>query len=184
MFSKLKKIYLIYQLLIKQDYICAMENLEEVIFYKLENAIKTYRQLAQRNITTAGLDLTVDQWLIMKVLLEKGGLKQSEIAEKVFKDAASVTRIIDLLINKEYLLREVHDNDRRRSQLRLTAKGKSILSKVQVIIQNNRKLALNEISEGKIKEMSKTLSTIISNCKSKQSKMKSSRIHSLEKYMD
>ena len=141
-----------------------MERLEEVIFYKLESAIKTYRQLAQRNITTSGFDITVDQWLIMKVVLEKEELKQNEIAEKVFKDAASVTRIIDLLINKEYLVREVHGNDRRRSQLKLTSKGKSILAKVQVIIHKNRTLALNNISESRIKEMSKTLSTIISNC--------------------
>ncbi len=76
-----------------------MENLDEVIFYRLESAIKTYRQLAQKNITLSGLDMTVDQWLIMKVVLENGELKQNEIAEKVFKDAASVTRIIDLLIN-------------------------------------------------------------------------------------
>lgn len=142
-----------------------MENLEEVIFYKLESSIKAYRQLAQRNITTSGLDITVDQWLIMKVILEKGELKQNEIAEKVFKDAASVTRIIDLLINKEYLSREMHGDDRRRTQLKLTSKGKSIISKVQVIIQKNRTLALNKISEGKIIEMSKILSTIISNCK-------------------
>ena len=155
-----------------------MGNLEEVIFYKLESAIKTYRQLAQRNITRSGLDITVDQWLIMKVVMEKGELKQNEIAEKVFKDAASVTRIIDLLINKEYLLREEHGNDRRRSHLKLTSKGKSILSKVQVIIEKNRKLALHEISEGKINEMSKTLSTIISNCKSNYPKMKSSKIYS------
>ncbi len=142
-----------------------MENLEEVIFYKLESAIKTYRQLAQRNITTSGLDLTVDQWLIMKIVLEKGELKQTEIAEKVFKDAASITRIIDLLINKEYLSREAHENDRRRTQLKLTSKGKSILSKVQVIIQNNRTVALKGITESKIKELSKFLSIIISNCK-------------------
>ena len=141
-----------------------MERLEEVIFYKLESAIKTYRQLAQRNITRSGFDITVDQWLIMKVVLDKEELKQNEIAEKVFKDAASVTRIIDLLINKEYLVREVHGNDRRRSQLKLTSKGKSILAKVQVIIHKNRTLALNNISESRIKEMSKTLSTIISNC--------------------
>jgi DNA-binding MarR family transcriptional regulator len=142
-----------------------MEKLEEVIFYKLESAIKTYRQLAQRNITTSGLDLTVDQWLIMKIVLEKGELKQNEIAEKVFKDAASVTRIIDLLINKEYLSREAHENDRRRTQLKLTSKGKSILSKVQVIIQNNRIVALKGITESKIKELSKLLSRVISNCK-------------------
>ena len=142
-----------------------MENLEEIIFYTLESAIKTYRQLAQRNITASGLDMTVDQWLIMKVVLENRELKQNEIAEKVFKDAASVTRIIDLLINKEYLSREVHSNDRRRTQLKLTSKGKSILSKVQVIIEKNRALALKGISENKIKDMSKLLSIVISNCK-------------------
>ncbi len=142
-----------------------MEYLDEIIFYKLENTIKTYRQLAQRNITASGLDITVDQWLIMKVVLENVSLKQNEIAEKVFKDAASVTRIIDLLINKEYLLREVHGNDRRRTQLKLTSKGKRILSKVHVIIQKNRTLALKGISESKIKDMSKLLSIVISNCK-------------------
>ena len=142
-----------------------MENLEEIIFYTLESAIKTYRQLAQRNITASGLDMTVDQWLIMKVVLENRKLKQNEIAEKVFKDAASVTRIIDLLISKEYLSREVHGNDRRRTQLKLTSKGKNILSKVQVIIQKNRKLALKGISGSKIKDINKLLSIVISNCK-------------------
>lgn len=142
-----------------------MENLEEVIFYTIESAIKTYRQLAQRNIVASGIDITVDQWLIMKVVLENGGLKQNEIAEKVFKDSASVTRIIDLLILKEYLSRAVHHKDRRRTQLKLTNKGKNTLSKVQVIIEKNRTLALKGISENKIKDMSKLLSIVISNCK-------------------
>ena len=141
-----------------------MENLDEVIFYTIESAIKTYRQLAQRNISASGLDITIDQWLIMKVVLENGELKQNEMAEKVFKDAASVTRIIDLLINKEYLSREVHGSDRRRTQLKLTSKGKSILFKVQVIVEKNRELALKGISESKIKYMSKLLSIVISNC--------------------
>jgi MarR family transcriptional regulator, transcriptional regulator for hemolysin len=34
-----------------------MEKLEELIFYKLENAIKTYRQFAQKQITKGGFDI-------------------------------------------------------------------------------------------------------------------------------
>ena len=142
-----------------------MERLEDVIFYKLENAIKSYRQIAQRNISVSGIDLTVDQWLIMNVILGNKNIKQNEIAIMVFKDAASVTRIIDLLIKKNFITRELHHTDQRRALLTLTQSGKKILKKVQVIIKQNRKLAIKGISDNEIKVMSKNLSVIILNCK-------------------
>ena len=80
-----------------------MEKLEEIIFYTMEKAIKSYRQLAQRNINQSGLDITIDQWLVMKALQSNTSVKQNELATAVFKDAASVTRIIDMLISKKYL---------------------------------------------------------------------------------
>lgn len=145
-----------------------MENLEEIIFYSLERSIKSYRQFAQRNINFSGSDITIDQWLIMKSVLENSELKQNEIAEKVFKDAASVNRIIDLLIKKGYLLRKVHDDDRRRTSLKVTKKGKDILSKVQVVINKNRASALNGIDEKNLKIMRDVLSKITYNCNIKQ----------------
>jgi MarR family transcriptional regulator for hemolysin len=141
-----------------------MENLENIIFYALDSAIKTYRQFAQKNITAAGLDMTVDQWLIMKVLYENNALKQNEIAEKVFKDAASVTRIIDLMIKKGYLSRQEHADDRRRTHLILTKNGKSTITKAQLVIDKNRATAINGISKRKINEMHEVLSIIKSNC--------------------
>jgi MarR family transcriptional regulator, transcriptional regulator for hemolysin len=146
-----------------------MENLEEIIFYSLERSIKTYRQFAQRNINFSDSDITIDQWLVMKVVLENSEMKQNEIAEKVFKDAASVTRIIELLIKKEYLSRKVHDNDRRRTSLKLTKKGKDILAKVQVVINKNRASALNGIDEKNIKIMRDVLSKITYNCRIEES---------------
>ncbi len=90
-----------------------MERLEDVIFYTLDKAIKTYRQFAQRRLNEAGYDISVDQWLVLQAISETPGISQLEIAERVFKDAASITRIIDLLINKNYLQRESHSIDRR-----------------------------------------------------------------------
>jgi MarR family transcriptional regulator for hemolysin len=142
-----------------------MEKLEEVFFYSLESAIKSYRQLAQRNIAGAGLDITIDQWLIMKAVQENAKLKQHEIAGKVFKDAASVTRILDMLIQKKYITRETHNHDRRRTELKVSKLGKSMLEKVQVIINKNRAIALEGISAHKINDVRKVLSIISSNCK-------------------
>ena len=60
--------------------------LNDVIFYVLEKTIKRYRQFAQSNIDRAGLDITIDQWLILNVIQEMPTLGQQEIAERVFKD--------------------------------------------------------------------------------------------------
>ena len=47
-----------------------------------------------------GIDLTVDQWLVLKKISDADGLTQIELAEAVFKDRASIKRILDLLLAK------------------------------------------------------------------------------------
>src|ERR1700709_2033491 len=90
-----------------------MENLDSILFYSLDKAIKSYRQFAQRNMMKQGFDLTIDQWLVLKAIMDNPNQTQQEIAEIAFKDFASVTRIIELLVKKQYLIRAIHSNDRR-----------------------------------------------------------------------
>ncbi|MBC7862366.1 MAG: MarR family transcriptional regulator, partial [Bacteroidia bacterium] len=71
-----------------------MEKLESVFFYHLEKAIKSYRQFAQNKLNSNALTITIDQWLVLKVLSDNQDITQTELAERVFKDKASVTRII------------------------------------------------------------------------------------------
>ena len=77
-----------------------MEKLDEIIFYTLEKSIKTYRKFAQQQLLKNGYDITIDQWLVLKTLQENQQLSQNQIAELVFKDFASITRIIELLVKK------------------------------------------------------------------------------------
>lgn len=140
-----------------------MEKLERIIFYKLDKAIKTYRQFAQRRMNDAGLAITIDQWLVLHAIEDKPGIAQLEIAELVFKDAASVTRIIELLTKKGFLERQ-ENKDRRRYTLHLTDEGKAMTRQVNKIAEQNRSIALNGISENELQKMNQLLKTIIDNC--------------------
>lgn len=141
-----------------------MEKLKDVTFYTMDKAIRTYRIFAQKRLRDNGYKITIDQWLIIKAILENPGISQQEIGEKVFKDNASVTRIIELLVKSEYLDREVNQNDRRKSNLKVTVEGKRIIEKVHDLVLENRKTALAGILPEELEILNKTLKKIISNC--------------------
>lgn len=141
-----------------------MEKLKDITFYTMDKAIRTYRIFAQKRLRENGYKITIDQWLIIKAIMENPGISQQEIGEKVFKDNASVTRIIELLVKSEYLDREVNPDDRRKSNLNVTEEGKSIIKKVNSLVLENRKTALAGILPEELEIMNKTLKRIISNC--------------------
>lgn len=141
-----------------------MKKLKDITFYTMDKAIRTYRIFAQKRLRENGYKITIDQWLIIKAIMENPGISQQEIGEKVFKDNASVTRIIELLVKSEYLEREVNPDDRRKSNLNVTDEGKSIIKKVHSLVLENRKTALTGILPEELEIMNKTLKKIISNC--------------------
>ena len=141
-----------------------MEKLKDITFYTMDKAIRTYRIFAQKRLRDNGYKITIDQWLIIKAILENPGISHQEIGEKVFKDNASVTRIIELLVKSEYLEREVNQNDRRKSNLKVTVEGKRIIEKVHDLVLENRKTALAGILPEELEILNKTLKRIISNC--------------------
>lgn len=115
-----------------------MEKLNSIIFYTLEKSIKTYRQFAQKEISAKGFDITIDQWLVLKTIQENSSISQQQLAVKVFKDFASITRMIELLVKRGYLIRNFHKEDRRRFELILSAEGVTIIKLLQPIIQKPR----------------------------------------------
>lgn len=142
----------------------AMEKLKDTIFYSLDKAIRTYRQFAQKNLREQIDDITIDQWLVLKTLHENPAISQKELADQVFKDYASITRIIDLLVKKDYLTRKPFPKDRRRSKLELTSQAFLLLDPLIAIVENNRKQALIGVSREEIEALNHILEKIINNC--------------------
>ncbi|MBO0948662.1 MarR family winged helix-turn-helix transcriptional regulator [Fibrella forsythiae] len=138
--------------------------LNRVIFYTLERTIKRYRQFAQNNIDRAGVDITIDQWLVLNVIQESPTLGQQEIGERVFKDQASIARIINLLVKKELLIQSASQQDRRRVDRQITPKGEQLIEAVSPIIAQNRQTALDGLSEETIEQLRQALLLIDGNC--------------------
>lgn len=138
--------------------------LNRVIFYTLEKTIKRYRQFAQNNIDRAGVDITIDQWLVLNILQECPTLGQLDIAERVFKDQASIARIMTLLEKKELLIQTTSQQDRRRIDRLITPKGEELLRAVSPIIAQNRRTALEGLSDEAIEQLRQTLTIIDENC--------------------
>lgn len=139
------------------------KGLNDIIFYTLEKSIKSYRQYAQKQLIMNNFDITIDQWLILKSIKENSGLTQQQIGINVFKDYASVTRIIELLVKKNYLQRVTH-TDKRRFILRMTGEAEDLMRSIQKVINANRRKALDGIDEDKLMSLKETLNKIIDNC--------------------
>src|SRR5687767_13993785 len=149
--------------------------LHGVFFYSLESAIKSYRRFAQARIEQSGLDITIDQWLVLKTIQESPTASQQEVAAVVFKDFASVTRIIQLLESKQYVRRHTHKTDGRRSSLRLTRAGAALIRDLEPIIRANRRQALHGLSAAEIGRVREILAIITRNCRPKQQRAASPR---------
>lgn len=142
-----------------------MEKLNNITFYTIDKAIRTYRIYAQKKLKAYGFKITIDQWLVIKSILENPDISQQEIGEMVFKDNASVTRIISILVKSEYLERSTNQDDRRKSNLKVTDSGKQIIKKVHGLVLENRENALAGITLNELDIINKTMNQIIRNCK-------------------
>ncbi|HSD13382.1 MAG TPA: MarR family transcriptional regulator [Flavobacterium sp.] len=120
---------------------------------------------AQKKLRENGFKITIDQWLVIKCILENPTITQHELSEMVFKDNASVTRIIELLIKAGYLEKETNPDDRRKLILHVTQAGEEVIKKVQEVVLQNRSIALNGIDQKELEIADAVLRKIIANCK-------------------
>lgn len=142
-----------------------MKNPTGTVIYLIDQAIKEYRKLAQKNIRTVVKNITTEQGILLMILDEDFNVTQNELAQLVFKDNASVTRMIELMVKNGYISRTIDSTDRRKHNLLITKYGKVTLDSLEPIIQKNREKALNGLSTDDINVLNKILTKIITNCK-------------------
>jgi DNA-binding MarR family transcriptional regulator len=142
-----------------------LKNPTGTVLYSIEQAIKEYRKVSQKNISKVVRDITIDQCLVLIILNMEVSISQNELANLIFKDNASITRMIELMVKNDYLNRTIHNEDRRKFNLEITDKGKKTIALINPIIQINRKTALKGLSLEEIALLDKTLNKIIANCK-------------------
>lgn len=141
-----------------------LEGPDKTIIYTIENCIKTYRKFAQANIRQVNSEITIDQVLLLVLIHNSPELTQQELAVKLFKDNASVTRIIQLLIKRNYLEKTSKIQDKREYDYHITSEGARVIEDIIPIIKTNRAIALRGLVPTEISELQRILNKISANC--------------------
>ena len=129
----------------------------------LDQTSRRVKQYAQNQFKAQKFGLTVDQWIILKKMNESQGLSQTELGELIGKDAPTLTRIIDLLVQKGFADRQSNDKDRRKFHLYLTTAGAEIVQALSPKIELIRQKAWQNLDHEDFEHFKKTLNTIYQN---------------------
>lgn len=121
------------------------------------------KAMYQRAFREAGIDLTPEQWVVLDHLYSAKEVSQTDLANGTFKDAPTVSRIIDKLAQKGLALRQRFPNDRRRYQVVLTPKGEEIFNILNPIVEGLRQQTWTQLTEQDYADFARILEQIRDN---------------------
>lgn len=136
-------------------------------FFKLDATLKKLRNYWQKTFDDLKKDITVDQWLLLENIYKFKKITHNELAKEAAKDITTVSRIIELLVKKELVEREVSKDDRRKVFLTLTEEGVKKYKDVRPVVLEMRKVGWKDLSETDYKELTRILDAIYANVPSK-----------------
>ncbi len=136
--------------------------------FVLDRTARRVKQFAQSAFVENGIDLTVDQWSVIKTLYEHEDLTHKDLAELCGKDQPTMTRIIDLLIKKGSVKRVEHPTDRRSLHIQLTELGKDQATNLAPLVKEFRMQAWENLTDEDFEHFSRILNTIYNNLDKKK----------------
>lgn len=129
----------------------------------LDATLKVIKQDLIRRFKAHDIDLTPEQWTILSELSKEDEVYQADLAEHTFKDAPTVSRIVELLNKRGYVRRKPDEDDRRRFLITLTADGRTVYNKAMPLVYEARKKGWEGLDEKDHEHLNRILSRISSN---------------------
>ena len=104
----------------------------------LSNAHNSMTKRFLQNTHKIGLDISLDQWMVLGPIWKLDGACQKDLSEYCLKDKTSITRIIDTLEKKNLVVRVPDQLDQRMKRVVLTSHGKQLFFDVLPIMKQTR----------------------------------------------
>lgn len=117
----------------------------------------------QKRFRQEGFTITVEQWQILVNLNNTNGQFHQQLAANTFKEKSTISRILDNLEKKGFVVRIPDDADRRQKRIRITGEGKKLLKKLRPYALDVQKQALNRVDLEQMKVCQEILLMIYEN---------------------
>ena len=84
------------------------------------------KQFIAAKLRQMEVPLTPEQFILIDLLWNQGSMSQQQLADQMHKDKNSVTKLVDALERKGFVVREQNRQDRRSNTLVLTEKAEAL----------------------------------------------------------
>jgi DNA-binding MarR family transcriptional regulator len=141
-------------------------SIDENVFERIEQAIVQIGWLGQRQfmqlLADDRFDLTVPQFHTLLYLSYCGGeCKMSDIARSTHQSAASLTGVVDRLLEKQLVARGRPDGDRRQVMVSATERGRVLLQAIKHARRAEMQSALADIRPEEADELLRLLDVML-----------------------
>ncbi len=135
----------------------------EIAFSPAEQVMRKLKERMAAAFKLHQFPVTKDQWLVLNSIAEAESLSQREIAENTFKDPAALTRILDLMEQKNLVKRVPSAADRRSFDVQLSVDGGRLHKRMLPVVKELYIKALQGISAKELDDLHNTLGKIKAN---------------------
>lgn len=136
------------------------QRIEDVIIFLIDQTAKKTRKFGQKEFDKHGMDITTDQWVLLKIIEEDEGISQKQIGTLSYRDGASITRTLDLLAKKDLIIREPIPENRRQHRVFLTDEGRQFVAEHMALVSSLRARSLEGFSNEDIEQLKSLLQKI------------------------
>ncbi len=104
-------------------------------------------------------DISREQYNVLRILRGQKGLPANMcvIQERMLSKNSNTTRLIDKLLLKKYVTREVCPDNRRKIEVLITQKGLDILRELDPIVLEHEQLFANNLTSGELEQLNSLL---------------------------
>jgi DNA-binding MarR family transcriptional regulator len=134
--------------------------------FLLESTTRIVKLCFNKAFTQLDVDITPEQWVVLDTLMDRGPLSQVDISGIIFKDAPTVSRLIDQLERKGFLNRLPSETDRRATVIKITTEGKNLVDHCLKEVRQLRELTWKNLSEEDYNHFTRIINQVFNNMQS------------------
>lgn len=104
-------------------------------------------------------DISREQYNVLRILRGQKGkpANMNVIQERMLAKNSNTTRLIDKLLLKQYVTREVCPENRRKIEVQITQKGLDILTELDPIVLDHERLFANNLTPQELEQLNSLL---------------------------
>ena len=144
------------------------EHFEQGLAYLAHKMVYAFRQRLGAICRAHGYSMTPEELGILLVLDREGGAIQTRLSEVLDKDKASVTRLLNKLVELGFVERVNDNEDRRVIRAYLSKAGKAVYQKLRPELQAMSQQVFADIPEADFVVARRVLITAVANLKKQE----------------